>query len=133
MPGWLVDTSLWIDLFSDKSGAVATFLDPYLDADQIYVCDAIHLELVRGVRTEKEKQRLEGDLNAFRWAETTEMVWQRARQLAFNLRRKGVSTSTVDTLIAATALANDLGLLHCDRDFELISNHTELKQTSPNQ
>jgi hypothetical protein len=43
------------------------------------------------------------------------------------LRKKGVTVSTIDCLIAMVAIENDLFLLHNDVDFTRISRYFPLK------
>ncbi|MCL2422248.1 MAG: PIN domain nuclease, partial [Defluviitaleaceae bacterium] len=45
-----------------------------------------------------------------------------AAQLYFNLRRQGITPrSTIDVLIALTAMEYDLFLLHDDKDFDMMA------------
>jgi len=47
--------------------------------------------------------------------------WELAWDLAARLRKKSVSPSAADCLIATIAVSHHATLLHCDRDFELIA------------
>ena len=50
--------------------------------------------------------------------------YEEAAMLYFNLRRKGITPrSTLDILIALTAIKNSLALLHSDRDFDMMAKH----------
>jgi len=45
----------------------------------------------------------------------------------FNLRRQGITVrSTIDILIALTAIKNNLLLLHNDRDFDVLASKLEV-------
>ena len=46
--------------------------------------------------------------------------------LAFRLRRRGVTAPCVDTAIAAIAIAHSCVLFHLDEHFQLIAQHAEL-------
>jgi predicted nucleic acid-binding protein len=51
-----------------------------------------------------------------------------AARIYFNCRRKGVTIrSTIDCIIAQTAIEYDLLLLHNDRDFDAIAKIVALK------
>jgi hypothetical protein len=52
----------------------------------------------------------------------------RAAQIYFDCRKRGITlASTIDCLIAQTAIDNDLLLLHNDSDFERIAEVAQLK------
>jgi predicted nucleic acid-binding protein len=57
-------------------------------------------------------------------------LWARAYELAFNLRRRGVTIPYTDILTAACALHANAIILHADAHFDLISKHFELKVES---
>jgi len=49
--------------------------------------------------------------------------WSRAWDLAARLRKKAISPSAADCLIATIAISWGATLLHCDSDFEHIAKH----------
>lgn len=52
------------------------------------------------------------------------LTYEKAAMLYFNLRRKGVTPrSTLDMLIALTAIENNLASIHNDRDFDMMTNY----------
>jgi predicted nucleic acid-binding protein len=57
-------------------------------------------------------------------------LWEKAYELAFQLRRKGVTIPYTDILIAATALAHEATLLHVDAHFDLAAQFSSLKVES---
>ncbi len=64
-----------------------------------------------------EWQRLR---NRFAFYHIDDVIAEAAAQLQISLRRQGRQLGTIDALIAALALANNLVLLTTDRDFETI-------------
>ncbi len=53
-------------------------------------------------------------------------AYEKAARLYFDLRRKGITPrSTIDILIALTAIENKLMLLHNDRDFDLMAEQVD--------
>ena len=47
--------------------------------------------------------------------------------MAADLRKKGFTPSAADCFISTVAISHDVPLLHCDRDFERIAKHSEVK------
>ena len=88
-------------------------------------CCLIILELIQGCKTEKERDRLRLQLESLDLLDMEAHIWERAYDLAFDLRRKGLTIPTVDILIAALAQANHCLLLHFDRHFLRIAEHVE--------
>ncbi len=91
------------------------------------IAPIIRLELVSGARSEAERTLLLDRLKPLQWFETTPEVWEEASHLGFLLRRKGVTVTVPDLLIAATCLVYRLTLIHRDRHFEMIAGHSALK------
>lgn len=53
-------------------------------------------------------------------------TWKLAIDLAFTLRRKGITVPYMDLLISALAIENNLNLLHADSHFDIIAKNTNL-------
>jgi predicted nucleic acid-binding protein len=124
----LVDTSVWIEIFRDKTGHVAKAFKEIIGA-QNYALSRFHqLELLQGARNEKEWELLDGYLTTQYYLETSDITWQQAARIFFELRRKGVTiNSPIDCCIAQIALEWDAVLLHRDKDFEKISRNRPLE------
>ena len=118
----LVDTSVWIEIFRDKTGHVAKAFKEIIGA-QNYALSRFHqLELLQGARNEKEWELLDDYLATQYYLEASDITWQQAARIFFELRRKGVTiNSPIDCCIAQIALEWDAVLLHRDKDFEKIS------------
>jgi predicted nucleic acid-binding protein len=81
---------------------------------------------LQGARNEEEFQTLKEYLSTqhIYYLEQEPATYEKAAKLYFNMRRKGVTPrSTLDMLIALTAMENDLALLHNDSDFNAIANN----------
>lgn len=121
---FLVDTSVWImALRRDFMPAAKDRVEYLLLENKAAVCDMIRLELLGGTRTQKEFSKLRSRLSSLHQLETT---WEDAYDLAFALRRKGVSVPHTDILIAASALSSGAILLHNDSHFDLIAANSSL-------
>jgi len=133
MPGslFLVDTSAWIfALRKEFVPAVKERISQLLRDHIVLTNGMIKLELLGGVRTEKEFRRLKARLDALDEVEVTVSVWERACAMAFDLRRKGITVPYTDILIAACALKTESALVHADAHFDLMANHIGLKVES---
>jgi predicted nucleic acid-binding protein len=114
----LVDTSAWIEVF--RKGSTLTLDDIVEDRDRIVTCLPVIQEVLQGFDDER----------AFRMAETAmyslacvdvplgRSLIDAAVDLFRRARRAGVTVrSSVDCLIAASALRHGLTVVHCDRDY----------------
>jgi len=129
---FLVDTSAWIlSLRKDFLPEVKDRIAYLLKENAIITSAMIKLELLGGTREEKEFQRLKIRLDALEMVETNTSLWERAYDLAFSLRRRGIITVPyTDILIAASALIVDAAIVHADSHFDLIAPHCDIKVES---
>lgn len=125
----LVDTSGWICFFARKGfPEVKKTVSELLDENRVAVTGPVVIELIQGCRNEAEKRQIERCLQGVQWLAVRDEHWFQATELAFSLRRKGVTVSVTDALIAALAMAHHCSLLHRDQDYDLIAKHySELK------
>lgn len=118
----LIDTSVWILIFKDKSGTEAERVQTWLDGREVVLTRFNQLELLQGCRDEKEWLLLSSYLEDQTYVEATVLTWQAAARIYFDLRRQGLTVrSPIDCCIAQLALENDLLLLHNDKDFTVIN------------
>lgn len=125
---FLVDTSAWIlGLKRNSSNQIKNILTEILDKDQSATTGIIILEFLQRSRTKKEYNEILSDLSALHYLEVNKVIWEKASQLGFDLRRKGKTIPSTDLLIASIALHYNLILLHADNHFEQIKEYTNLK------
>lgn len=127
----LVDTSVLIDYLKGLDAPHTHKLAEIIDRDIPFgICPVIYLEVLRGAAAQKDFDLLKdylGSLAFYDLRDVRESV-VRAGKLSFDLRRKGMAvTSTIDFLIAQTAIDNDLYLLHNDSDFDRIAQVSMLR------
>ena len=128
---FLVDTSAWIlALRKDFLPGIKDRIAYLLKENAIITYGMIKLELLGGTKEEKEFQRLKIRLDALEMVETNTSLWERAYDLAFSLRRKGITVPYTDILIAASALMMDATVVHADSHFDLMGPHCGLKVES---
>jgi predicted nucleic acid-binding protein len=132
MGNWvLVDTSAWLfALRKDFNPEIKNRIDFLLHENLILITGIIKLELLAGTKTRSEYNRLKKRLSALGNIETDNIMWERACDIGFQLRRKGVTIPYTDILIATCALERECILLHADNHFNLISDHMDLKSES---
>lgn len=125
----LVDTSVWVDVFRDKSGnAVARFESRVADED-IALSRFTQLELLQGAKDETEWSLLAEYLDGQEYLDAQPETWPAAARIYYDLRRRGKTVrSPIDCCIAQIAIDHDALLLHIDKDFETIASLRPLRQ-----
>ena len=124
----LIDTSVLVALFKDRSGVAARALRDILDGRDYCLTRFTQMELLQGARDEKEWLKLSDYLADQDYLEASEETWAAAARLYFDLRRKGLTVrSVIDCCIAEIAMAHGATLLHNDRDFATIAKLRSLK------
>ena len=127
----LVETSVLIDFFKGENNPAVQKLLQVIDREIPFgICPLVFLEVLQGAATEKDFKLLREYLQSqafFDIRDGRESIAQAAR-MSFELRRKGKAVgSSIDLLIAQTAIDNDLYLLHNDSDFDRIKQVSRLK------
>jgi len=118
----LIDTSVWIGVFRDRSGQVRQQLEGLIAERDVLLTRFTELELLQGSLNEQEWTLLSTYLKAQNYVELKPSSWQAAARIYYDLRRQGLTVrSPIDCCIAQAALENDLLLVHNDRDFETIA------------
>jgi len=128
---FLVDTSTWLyALRKEFNPVIKDRLDQLLKENLVITVGFIKLEILGGTKSEKEFQRLKMRLDSLEECETDSPLWEKAYDLAFQLRRKGVTIPYTDILIAAAALAHEATLLHVDAHFDPAAQFVNLRVES---
>jgi predicted nucleic acid-binding protein len=124
----LIDTSAWI-LALRKNGprAARKRIGELLEVDSAATCGPVTLELLAGTRTPSEFRKLKSMIGAVHYLDCPEHIWLQASELAFGLKRKGVTVPSVDLVISQIAISNDCVLLHRDADFDRIAKFSSLR------
>ena len=121
----LVDTSVMIGYLKGSDGVIYDKFDEIIDKDIPFGINAyIYQELLQGSRDEAEYNKLKEYLTSLPVYELKNGIlsFEKAAYIYFICRKNGVTVrSTIDLLIAETAIENDLYLLHNDNDFTNIA------------
>jgi len=126
---YLIDTSVLIDFFKGKETKQSKKLEKII-ARQIPFGISIftYQELLQGARNKKEFEKLKKYLNTQKIYYPSHETFEASAYLFFSCRKRGITIrSTIDALIATTAIENGLILLCSDRDFEHIANVVDLE------
>ena len=125
----LVDTSVLISFLQGQVNSKTKLLEGVFSRGIPFGISAYtYQEILQGARDDKEYGQLREYLSTQKIYYLPERAdtYEKAAKLYFNLRRKGVTPrSTIDILIALTAMENRLMLLHNDRDFEAMIEKTD--------
>jgi predicted nucleic acid-binding protein len=116
----LVDSSVWIDYFSECATAQSEILDRLLGTEQLLTGDLILVEVLQGFRAEADFRRALDLLGGLEFLPLAgrEIAIRAARNYR-TLRRKGITVrKTIDGLIATFCITNGHLLLHSDRDYD---------------
>lgn len=129
---FLVDTSAWLfALRRDAHPEIRSRLDNLLRDDCVAIMGMVKLELLGGTRTHEEFKRLKSRLDALTYFSIEEPpLWDLASEMAFDLRRKGLTIPYTDILIASASIKGNLVLLHADSHFDQIAKYSGLKVES---
>jgi predicted nucleic acid-binding protein len=125
---YLVDTSVWIELFRKPS---RIDFKRFPDSNDIVTCLPVIQEVLQGFRDEMAFAKARDAMFSFPVIESPLrlQVFAEAVQLYRSARRIGLTVrSGVDCLIAACAIRHHLEVLHIDRDFDLLSKVSPLSE-----
>ena len=123
----LVDTSVWIETFKSRN---PLDLSLHVDFDDIVTCLPIVQEVLQGFRDESAYRRARDAMLSLPAVESplSQQVFVTAAELFRAGRRVGVTVrSSIDCLIAACAIKNDLEVLHRDRDYSALARVSTLR------
>ena len=126
----LVDTSVWIDFFKGKNSPQRRTLHRLIEEEEdIAITEIILTEILQGIKEEKDYRMMKDYLLDFPiYAPRSIETYLNAARIYRDCRKKGKTVrKTVDCIIAAICIENDLVLLHKDSDFDIISSCTDLK------
>ena len=125
----VVDSSVWIDYFNGKRTKQTSLLDSFLGNELIVIGGIILTEVLQGFRNDKDFNKAKQLLGSviFREMLGEDLAIKSAKNYR-RLRKKGVTVrKTIDVMIATFCIANNLPLLHDDRDFRPMERHLNLK------
>lgn len=125
----IVDTSAWIEYFQDGEPTVADKVARCLAEDLVGIGDLIFCEVMQGIYAPCRREEVQSLL--FTLPQFEMVGFAIAERAATNyrlLRSRGVTIrKTIDILIGTFCAENSHGLVHYDRDFDLMAPHIGLQ------
>ena len=125
-----VDTSVWVDFLRGQPTPPVKVLRELVATkpNEVVLVDVVLTEVLRGLR-EEDVQRVEQRLFAFNILRLERIAdFRAAADLYRAARRTGMTIrSTIDCLIAAVCIREDVPLLHSDVDFDRLAKITTLR------
>ena len=129
----LVDTSVWIQFIEGGDHWTKKRLKEKIeDRETIAFLDLILLEIVQGIRSRKERERIERKFGVLTCLAVKRSSVMLAAEIYQELKKNGVTIrSIIDCLIAAVATETGAIILHRDRDFDQIEQHYPIVVEKP--
>jgi len=125
----VVDSSVWIDNLRNLDSEHVRRLAAIENPEEILVGDVVLLEILRGVRDERNAIRIEKDLRRYRIVRMLDdqLAVKAAANYRF-LRAIGITVrKSADLIIGTFCIERRHSLLHHDRDFNPMVEHLGLK------
>ncbi len=122
----LVESSVWIDFFSSSPGRAGAELHRMIaEAEPFAVTGVIVAEVLQGIT--RSVNQIEHYLSQWEMLEPRGFSTYREAAAIFRLAcSKGITLTTIDTLMAAIALEHAATLFTLDKDFARIARLTRL-------
>lgn len=118
----LIDTSVWIEYFRNKSSPVSERVDRILGEDEVYIPRIVMAELMQGARSAKELSIVEDFFDAFHVIDQKEDSWIKAGRLSYELKKKGKNIHLFDCYIAVIGQEYGCKIFTLNRHFREIQN-----------
>lgn len=126
----LIDTSVWVDFLKGNNSPQRWMLHRLIEHEEdVCITKIIITEILQGIKEDRDFELMRDYLLEFpiykpKGVET----YLTAAQIYRKCRKKGRTIrKTVDCIIAALCIENDLMLLHKDTDFDFIGVCTALR------
>jgi predicted nucleic acid-binding protein len=125
----LVDTTVWIDFFTDRGEPHVAALQKSIEIEEdLCLCGIILAEVLQGIRSDEDYIKAKNYLDDLIFLPMPQATFIRAAEIYRSLRKRGVTIrKPVDCMIASVAIGHDIPLLHNDRDFDHIAKYSHLR------
>ncbi len=122
----LVDSSVWIDFFSSSPGCAGAELRRMIEeAEPFALTGIVVTEVLQGLT--REVGRIEQYLTQWEMLEPSGFeTYREAAAIYRAARTRGITLTTIDTVIAAIALEHKASVFTLDQDFSKIARITRL-------
>lgn len=125
----IVDTSIYIDFFAGKHSKSTEILVKSIEkSDDICTCGLIITEILQGIRSDKEYDRIKNILSGLIYLPITKNMFINASAIYRTIRKNGKTVrGPADCIIASVCIEHEVELLHNDKDFNTIAQYTSLR------
>jgi len=114
----LVDTSVWsLVLRSKQNHALSHYLSELIEEGRVEMIGPIRQEILSGIRSEKQFDKLKSVLDAFPDIPLTTDDYILAAHCFNQCRKNGIQGSHIDFLICSVAQNHKLSIYTTDKDF----------------
>ncbi|MBI4972677.1 MAG: PIN domain nuclease [Candidatus Omnitrophica bacterium] len=126
----LVDTSVWIDFLKGEKSIHHQTLHRLIEGEEdVCLTEIIITEILQGIKSDGNFRIIKDYLLEFPiYSPKGIDTYLKAAEIYRNCRKRGKTVrKTVDCIIAAICIENNLVLFHNDRDFDAIEECAALK------
>jgi predicted nucleic acid-binding protein len=124
----LIDSSVWIELGRAKSSIVKhRFLKLLKSDEEICVATVIQVELAQGAKTKEEFDFIWEHIKGFRFLDVNEQIWRTSAWNYARCRRQGITSSTIDILVATLSSHYNAKLWTLDKTLRSVKRVVDLE------
>ena len=123
----LIDTSVWIDFFKGTSEQTIETVSNLLKERRVLLTGIVLFELLQGAKDKKEAQKISSLLAPLDRFDPDPIFWEEAGLEANRLRQKGISSPTIDFILAFIAIEAKALFFSYDKHFQIVAQHLPLK------
>jgi len=121
----LIDTSVWIDFLNGADSKERHILHRLIEEEEeedISITEIIPAEIIQGIKADKDFKRVRDYLLEFPiYKPNGTETYLKSAEIYIKCRKNGKTVrKTIDCIIAAICIENNLTLLHKDGDFDII-------------
>lgn len=130
----LVDTSAWVEFLRASGSTSHLTLRQLLDNEAaLLTTDVVVMEVLAGGRNERHVESLRRMLARCEHVAIEGLSdYEQAAELYRRCRRAGATIRALtDCLVAAVALRVGVAILHAERDYDVLAQHTGLRTVTP--
>lgn len=123
----LIDSSVWIEYFKRGKGTLSEKVDFFLQQGEVFVPKIVLAELIQGSKSKSELNFIKEFTLAVNIIGEEKDTWDKAGNLAYELKSKGKNINLADCYIAIIAMENNLKIFTLDEHFRIISKFARVE------
>lgn len=118
----LVDSSVWIAAWRGQDASLVEEFSKLIEQEQATINWLIRTELLQGAKDKKHQAEIKRLLEPVTLQPFSEDLWDEAASFYLKVRERGITLTTIDSLIATQAILSEAPLWSLDRIFVKISD-----------